>query len=113
MNTALNSDFYRSEQLYNRSDVWAYRYATEEEINANFFHGQDEPYSHLGTGSRRFTHLSLQTGGHCETSCCGIKNRAEYAVSHPDNFRSTKELSKPGKDIAPHTLSWHTVPFPR
>lgn len=98
MNTALNSVFYRTQRSYNRSDVWAYRYATKEEITNNFFHGQDEPYAPLSTG----THLGLETGGQCDMSQrCVIKDRVERTALHPDNFKSTKELSKPGNDIAP------------
>ncbi|KAG8221160.1 hypothetical protein J3R82DRAFT_2711 [Butyriboletus roseoflavus] len=112
VNAALNSDFYRTQRLYNRSDVWAYRYATKDEINTNFFRGQEESYARLG--GHPFTHLSLQTGSPCEIPRCVIKKRVEQAVSQPDssNFRSTKELSKLGRDVTPHTQPWHTEAFP-
>ena len=99
--TALNSAFYWDQRHHDHSNEWAYRYATKEEITTNLFRGQNESYAHLG--GRLFTHPNLRTGNHCETSCCAVKDRVEQAISHPDNFRSTKDLSEPGKNIAPHS----------
>lgn len=71
---ALNHAFYWAQRQDTHSKGWVYRYATNDEITANHFRGQN----HTHVREVPFTYPTMQTGGHCEPSRCVIQDRQFY-----------------------------------